>query len=138
MSYRIVATATGKRAKMRISEAMRKGAALGPQLFNRLMDDEGGSCAYGAVIKVSTALTDILGGMAPEAVCPVGPCAHFTADGLHRAQQPVGLLRVVVHLNNDHRWTREKIADWIEATYEGGLKIPAVEIREFCGMGVKA
>jgi hypothetical protein len=28
---------------------------------------------------------------------------------------PVKLFHVVAHLNDDHRWTRERIADWLEA-----------------------
>ena len=28
------------------------------------------------------------------------------------------LMDTIVHLNDDHKWTREKIADWLEENYE--------------------
>lgn len=96
---------------MRMYEAMRLGAMLGPQLVGVLVNSAGGFCARGAALlgagennlymfPVETAL---------RCDCPAG-C--FLAVPLRN------LGYTVVHLNNDHRWTREQIADWLEPIEE--------------------
>lgn len=36
---------------------------------------------------------------------------------------PVSLVNVVMHLNDDHKWTREQIADWLD-TLDLNLRFP--------------
>lgn len=48
---------------IKMSEAMRKGAKMGPQLFNVGMSNDGGSCAYWAIIR---------GGVGPRHDAPTG------------------------------------------------------------------
>lgn len=41
--------------------------------------------------------------------CPhEAPCAY-------RSDAFLGLIEMAMHLNDRHRWTREQIADWVEA-----------------------
>src|SRR6185436_16765159 len=100
---------------MKLSEAIRLGAMLRPQSFTNGFDGTG-TCAWGAAFEAV--------GYAPKGfkfdgawmpkwgehefhklfdksrACP--DCgARFTSD-------------MIVHLNDDHRLTREPIADWVE------------------------
>jgi hypothetical protein len=108
---------------MLLSEAMRLGAMIRPQvkylIFARASDGALGSCALGAAYEAA--------GMAIaterfiwdySAVSPewlrllghrVSPCP---VCGSH-AWRRLGFS--VTHLNNDHGWSRERIADWVQA-----------------------
>ena len=121
---------------MKLSEAIRLGAMLRPQAFGHLFRD-GASCALGAAGEAA-GIADIeaggwaVGAVAPpswnpiatrEADCPV--CVHgfLTLRKKHDAHA------VIVHLNNDHRWTREQIADWvatIEAQHEAAAPVESL------------
>ena len=106
---------------MRISEAMRRGAAMRPQC-NFILFDGVGSCAIGAAMEgagieqnvmvneLCTAYPEwnpILNALVPY---PLGredisdPCC------LQVAQAKI----IVMYLNDEHKWTREDIADWLE------------------------
>ena len=99
---------------MKLSEAIRLGSLLGPQLFGILHNDAGGTCAWGAaLVAVSHFRWDrgFVMGIWPWVLSDISPCPADNCDKQHRAYY------MIVHLNNDHRWTREHIADWI-ATIE--------------------
>jgi hypothetical protein len=103
-----------------LAAAMRKGAALRPQCFTTYFETDGtsgswvpvASCALGAAYEGKTGMVDWnltrneLLNLFPEAagrgcICPA--CgALFTVAPL------------VTHLNDDHHWTREAIADWLD------------------------
>lgn len=96
---------------MKLSEAMRLGAMLKPQTFGWFTDAAGGTCAMGAA-------TDAAGGHCLQewsavlrvsvATCPACGVTVRTGRGTYAG----GAL--IVHLNDNHRWTRERIADWVE------------------------
>lgn len=102
---------------MRLSEAIRLGAMLKPQAFGDLWRDGGRtSCALGAAYEalgfgpgsdvednehVPRGIRDFL---EEPSACPV--CKRENRIGL-----------TVTHLNDAHKWTRERIADWV-ATVE--------------------
>lgn len=96
---------------MRLSEAIRLGAMLKPQAFGTLWRGVG-SCALGAAY-------DALGCAPFEfpreierfaaqtiAVCPA-------CESCWGPWPPLSGVAVIGHLNDDHRWTREQIADWV-------------------------
>jgi hypothetical protein len=95
---------------MRLSDAIRLGAMMKPQAFKGLFRD-GGSCALGAALDaIGCGLDD--GFRDQLALFP-------TTIGIGRVTCPqcgrFGWIdAVVVHLNDDHRWTREAIADFVE------------------------
>lgn len=118
---------------MKLSEAIRLGSMLKPQAFGSYRAD-GGTCAMGAAID---AIGGLVAGKSDEvwpivaqgpAVCP--ECA----DVIHRHHHPYNPYVVVcnptgamiIHLNDDHRWTRERIADWVQ-TIEDAHPAPAQE-----------
>lgn len=95
---------------MKLSEAIRLGAMMKPQIRGAIETDHG-TCAYGAALDAvgklqecrSVGLHISLGWGDPfELVnCPVcGKPFHNKAIG---------------HLNDFHCWTREAIADWVES-----------------------
>jgi len=124
---------------MKLSEAIRLGAMLKPQAFGSLFNGMG-TCALGAAADAVGILdTDThwfkRDKRAPEHWKPVATsmaeCPQCGADWpLPRtgAFTKRDVQTAVVHLNNDHRWTRERIADWvatIEAQQEPSTESPA-------------
>ena len=108
---------------MKLWEAMLKGAKMGPQLFNEQRDGRGGSCAYGALIlgldgPVEYAIDEpcliwSFPELAYPCACPAGPCASYTSGQTLYKNAPGILQDVIVHLNNDHMWSRQRIAEWL-------------------------
>lgn len=114
---------------MRLSDAIREGSKDTYQSFGQYFemltpDSRGrwGACALGAALTaigdtVSRDTFDIETDLAsfPEiickiaGVCPAENCAKFGG------QYEVTVGRMIVHLNDGHRWSRERIADWIDS-----------------------
>lgn len=99
---------------MKLSEAIRLGAMLRPQAFYGLFAG-GGSCANGAALEAF--------GCKPTSE---DPWEYMPSDLIEFsdsiARHPVtgysdAINTVIVGLNNDWRWTRESIANWV-ATIE--------------------
>lgn len=98
---------------MRLSEAIRLGSMLGPQIFGRGTDDQNGSCAYGAAylaiggrVNDHVSVTDTWPWIDTMTdVCPV--CERVPSD------IPVGCGQLIPHLNDVHLWSRERIADFV-------------------------
>lgn len=82
--------------KLKPSEAMRLGAKLRPQCRGAYYGING-SCALGALFE-AYGLRNRAGEINWETV------------GLS-----FGLSQTIAHLNDDERWTREQIADWLES-----------------------
>ncbi len=96
---------------MRLSEAIRLGATLRPQAFGNYFKD-GGSCALGAA-------TEALGFRSDEYAVQIYAALIDKFDdvycpGCPDCGQSFRNLRMISHFNDDHRWTRERIADWVE------------------------
>jgi hypothetical protein len=116
--------------KMRLSEAIRLGAIMKPQAFGMIFDGIG-TCAIGAAkdavgeLDVSPAWFGIAEVFErhPEwhygiLRCPVSGCSHI--EGV-----------IAAHLNDYHRWTRERIADFIEQIErERGLWPASAEVKQ--------
>lgn len=101
------------------SAAIREGAKLRPQTTETYFDSLGRSCALGAGLEACFGYEDDnmakLVGMYPylQSVlvsCPAAGCDAGITD--------VTIEGLIPHLNDDHRWTREAIADWLYAVEE--------------------
>lgn len=99
---------------MKLSEAIRLGAMLRPQGFGAYIRD-GRSCALGAARE---AIGVVLGWpeewhllLSKRQNCPVC-CVADVAVAVPR------LFETIILLNDDHHWTREQIADFIESQWE--------------------
>lgn len=95
----------------KLSDAIRIGAKAGHQMRHILMDSSLNSCAIGAAfIAIGTNPSDIPDWAKLN--------EKFKIQGMIR--HPIKKLlmtinRVVVSLNNDYEWSRERIADWLES-----------------------
>lgn len=108
-----------------LSEYMRLGAMLRPQAFGCLFDGVG-TCANGAALEAMgwkpnrdsldawDAREDLVPILQTVAIDPIGGYPTY-----------VGL--IIVDLNNIHRWTRERIADWVESIERERGLIPAAD-----------
>lgn len=91
---------------MKLWEAMLEGAKKGPQLFGVSLLPSGESCAFGAIYLGAginphrERLQDHFPELDRETICP-------EAD--HRNT----LSGVIVHLNDEHNWSRQRIAEWL-------------------------
>lgn len=110
---------------MRLSEAIRLGAMLGPQVFGQLIDPHitGSSCAVGAALRASGIIDDanfnrnefpkwlelfpILASISEE------PFDNFDWGFYSPCQRTVNT--AIIRLNNSYRWKREQIADWVQS-----------------------
>lgn len=109
---------------MRLSEAIRLGAMLGPQLFGKLFDANGGSCAVGAAMKA----------VGRRYVCsddfPIlnKQCNYYPVPIPREERYGDDVWSVIVWLNNEARWSRERIAEWVEGEERrlGYFDAPAV------------
>lgn len=100
------------------SEAIREGAKVRPQAFDSYFNS-GGSCAYGAGLEAMTGRITAAPSLVVEqfrylmdsgATCPA--CLSDEAEPYKT------IAKVIFHLNDDHQWTREQIADWLESEEE--------------------
>ena len=89
---------------MRLSEAIQLGAMMTSQAFRTLFKGDG-ACALGAAL--------LAVGVAPEqaerSVRKRWPWAFAVNVNCPRCGRSRLVCEVIVHLNDDHRWTREKI-----------------------------
>jgi hypothetical protein len=101
---------------MRLSEAIRLGASLAPQAFGALADARGRTCAIGAALHAIGVINDRRFGWTSAMLrFPVlrlmEEREYARCPACRVVQKDRGL---IAHLNDDHRWTREAIADFIE------------------------
>lgn len=99
---------------IKLSQAMRLGAMTTEQMFGRPWnEDQSKACAIGAAYLGLGAPDGIVSSYSYDYVSRFGngksyrtPCLHDYAGNT--------LTGVIWHLNDDHKWPREKIAEWLE------------------------
>lgn len=106
---------------MKYSEAIRLGAMMSPgQAYGELRDSNGNTCARGAAMDAIGILDgwirgrDITAFQKMESQFPIekAPASCPLCKGSWA--YPYDVITAVVHLNNEHKWTRQQIADWVE------------------------
>ena len=128
---------------LKLSEAIRLGAMTGPQTIGALRRGDS-TCALGAAYRAAGLLSkgryrvriEVAVETFPALRTRVGACPHCALCAL----DDIG--HAVVHLNDVHGWTRERIADWV-ATVEPAETPDAADdsrnaraVREDCGIPV--
>lgn len=113
---------------MRLSDAIRLGAMLKPQGTGSLMQG-GHTCALGAALDavgVFAAGGGFVGMYAVDLRWPwIGIQGRRSCPACSVSTPTIccgSVAACVIHLNDDHRWTREAIADWV-AQQEDALGI---------------
>ena len=111
-------------SQMRLSEAIRLGAMSRPQAFGIFFSkDTGGTCALGAALEAIGGLDEddplsvkhnlLLRRRFPVLLQPLScPACGGDIGGDEMS---------LAHLNDTHKWSRERIADWLE-TVEGAAR----------------
>ena len=93
---------------MRLSDAIQLGAMVTSQAFGTLFKGDG-ACALGAAL--------LAVGVPPkQARCSVRkrwPWAFAVSVDCPHCGRSRLVCQVIVHLNDDHRWSREKIGAWV-------------------------
>ena len=100
-----------------LADYIRAGSTRGPQCFGSYFDEKGGSCALGAVYDAFYHLPRQHGKLIPDHRERLFRCLdEVTKRCPHEAcTKRLPLAPMLVHLNDDHLWTREQIADWLTA-----------------------
>ena len=101
-----------------LAEAIRHGAVTRPdQAFGHYFEGRRASCALGAAYEGMYRLPDNADGTRPTKDlewffdCLEGTIRRCPAEGCRKR---LTLAAILVHLNDEHRWTREQIATWLE------------------------
>jgi len=105
--------------QLELADAIVAGARRRPmQAFGEYFDDRGGSCALGAAYEGAYALPRD----PHEAHAIRRPRLERLFDCLENVRRrcPEGcnkrlpLNTIILHLNDDHHWTREQIVEWLK------------------------
>ena len=103
-----------------LAEFIRAGAARGPQCFGSYFDEQGGSCALGAVYDGVYHLPRDHGKLIPDHLERLFRCLdEVTKRCPAGCAKRLPLASMIVHLNDDHRLTREQIAEWLTQESNG-------------------
>jgi hypothetical protein len=109
-------THRGHHDERELAEYIRAGSKRRPeQAFGEYYHGHSASCALGAAYEAMYRLPDDAQGRRPtrdldwffDCLDTVKPCPQ---DGCRKR---ISLDALLVHLNDDHRWSRERIASWL-------------------------
>jgi hypothetical protein len=109
-------THRGHHDERELAEYIRAGSKRRPeQAFGEYYHGHSASCALGAAYEAMYRLPDDAQGRRPtrdldwffDCLDTVKPCPQ---DG---CRKHISLDALLVHLNDDHRWSRERIASWL-------------------------
>lgn len=111
-----------------LAEAIRSGADRRPeQAFGDYFYGRHASCALGAAYEGMYRLPDDMEGRRPTKDLEeyfdclegtVRPCPE------HGCKKVITLAALIVHLNDDHRWSREAIAAWVAGEQQAAAPEP--------------
>ena len=86
----------------------------GHQCFGSYFDEKGGSCALGAVYEGVYHLPRHHGKLVPDHLERLFRCLDEVVKKCPQGcNKRLPLAPMIVHLNDDHRMTREQIAEWL-------------------------
>lgn len=122
---------------MKLSEAIKLGSMWNQQAFDCLIDGHGNTCAQGAAL-VAHGLTqneiaelrpnpDVWRKRVPELLEQIWVTTTHPVTG-----ERMTVATVIISLNNQHRWSRIRIADWVE-TVEAEHPQPAEQFAATTG-----
>lgn len=103
-----------------LADFIRAGASRGHQCFGSYFDERGGSCALGAVYEGVYHLPRGHGRIVPDHLERLFRCLDEVTKACPRGcAKRLPLAAMIVHLNDDHRLTREQIAEWLTLESRG-------------------
>jgi hypothetical protein len=103
-----------EKEQQELAEFILAGSGRGPQCFGSYFDEKGGSCALGAVYEGLYHLPRQHGKLIPDHLERLFRCLdEVTKQCPEGCGKRLPLAAMIVHLNDDHRLTREQIAAWL-------------------------
>jgi hypothetical protein len=98
-----------------LAEAIRHGTAYRPeQAFGHYFEGRRASCALGAAYEGMYQLPRDAGGIRPLHLERLFDCLEYTLRTCPvGCKKRLALGAMIPHLNDDHQWTREAIAQWV-------------------------
>jgi hypothetical protein len=103
-----------------LADFIRAGSTRGPQCFGSYVDEQGGSCALGAVYEGVYHLPRQHGKLIPDHLERLFRCLdEMTKKCPMGCSKRLPLASMIVHLNDDHRMSREEIAEWLTQESSG-------------------
>ena len=98
-----------------LAQAIREGAQARPdQAFGEYFQGRHASCALGAAYEGMYPLPSDAAGIRPRHLERLFDCLEYTLRSCPKGckkRLPLGAM--ILHLNDDHQWTREAIAEWV-------------------------
>jgi hypothetical protein len=116
---------------MKLTEAIRLGATLKPQIYENWFRD-GGTCVIASAFDAVGQLDALLKSIdMPKLIQAAGWEQEFiTSSSCPACNTPLNyshLTVMMMHLNDFHKWTREDIASWVETHVEMAVESEAAE-----------
>lgn len=117
---------------MKLSEAMREGSKKTRQVYGRMFGGKKKNAEGQIVADEACALGAAEAGVSFQSWREQWPWAgDMHVDGIPCPagcnQSIIAVVHAITHLNDEHHWTRERIADWVEkgenCLIEKGVKI---------------
>jgi hypothetical protein len=113
-----------RRDEGELAEAIRSGARRrSEQAFGEYYQGRHASCALGAAYEGIYRLPEEVGQLHPKRLERLFDCLEGTIRGCPEGcRKRLILAAMIIHLNDDHRWDRERIAAWVAGPAEGDPK----------------
>ena len=105
---------------MRLSEAIRLGTMMTSQAFRAVFTGDG-ACAWGAALLAVGATPERAVRSAALSRWPWAFAVSVNCPSCGRSRL---VCEVIAHLNDDHRWAREKIGTWVAEIEPADAQVP--------------
>lgn len=107
-----------------LAEAIRFGARQRPeQAFGEYYQGRHASCALGAAYEGLYRLPEEVGQLHPKRLDRLFDCLEGTIRSCPEGcKKRLSLAAMIIHLNDDHHWDRERIAAWVAGNGDTGNK----------------
>jgi hypothetical protein len=101
--------------QLELADAIAAGARRRPiQAFGEYFDGHGGSCALGAAYEGAYALPDDAHAIRPRLDRLFDCLENVRRKCPEGCNKRLPLNAIILHLNDDHHWTREQIVAWLK------------------------
>jgi len=100
-----------------LAAAIRDGMRRRPdQAFGNYYEGRRASCALGAAYEGIYRLPEEVGQLRPKRLDKIFDCLEGTIRRCPEGcKKSLILAAMIIHLNDDHEWDRERIANWLDA-----------------------
>ena len=101
--------------EVELAAAIRHGVEGRPeQAFGSYFEGRRASCALGAAYEGMYMLPREAGGVRPVHLERLFDCLEYTLRSCPEGcKKRLTLASMILHMNDDHHWTRERIAEWV-------------------------